>query len=1069
MSTPPVFLLPDLPSACYRPSPPARLAARVRRAAALPFLRFLRLARAMRFAPLLLLPLLPAQASPLPPRSVGDIVALLRAAPPQTEAIAEARRILDEPPPAAGEGVALASAWARRGRAAERLGLTDRYLEAYRAAWQAARTSTDPAFGPIRVEYTAAEVHAGNITAAIDAQEAVARSADRPGPRLSAHAFLAENKARHGDHEGAERHLQAAEAEFGALGNSRVWGTWGLYWEAAVERARAALAYSRGDFALAERHFRKSAEKRERDLERNRDRLDRGIDTVSQPIAVGFLLVAQKGVADTLLQQGRLVEAEMVYREIVARGVREFGTGSPLTQMHLEGLAQVLLEQGRAGDARELAATTLEMLERQGTPAESRMLTATRLRLAAASVARNEWQTARQHYDAVAAVLDRDAELQRRLGHGNRDWALTLMRTGQPGAALTMTAALLAEDVRRFGDDDERTAEGRGFHAMALAQAGRDAEALAEFARALPALLRGRPDALDEGLTAAARRRVILLEACLELFARMHASAAAKPGFASFDFAAEAFRVADVARSSAVQRALAASAARAAIGDPQLALLARDEQDLSQRIATLADTLSRLASAAPEQRLDGIVAAMRRDLPRLKAERRELRERIAREFPAYADLIDPRPLAPEDVRTLLVDGEAMLAVYGGERRTFVWAIPKRGEIRFAVSDLPAGELTARVARVREGLEPGSGSGDDLRFDLDAAHELYRRIVAPVAPALTGQNALLVVAHGALGQLPLALLPTKPAKLVKSALPLAGYAEVPWLIRDFAITQLPSASTLAALRARPRASTGRQPFLGFGDPLFAAQADTQAAARPATNAAAATMRSVVRRRRVETRGNASASLADLAPLPDTAAELRAMAVALRAGDAALRLGSAASESAVRSADLAGYRVLAFATHGLTAGDLDGLAQPALALANPAQTGETDADGLLTMEEILGLRLNADWVVLSACSTAAGDGQSAEAVSGLGRAFFYAGTRALLATHWPVETVSARLLTSELFRIQAEQPALTRAAALRAAMLALMAMKASDAGNGKALYSYAHPLFWAPFALIGDGGH
>lgn len=1005
----------------------------------------------------LMLQLLPAQATPLPPRSVGDIVALLRTTPPQSAAIAEARRILDEAPPAAGSGSEIAYAWTRRGRAAERLGLTDRYLEAYRAAWQATGASSDPAYAQVRVEYTAAEVHAGNIISAYDVQEKLAQRASFPGPRLAAHSFLAEYKARYGDHEGAERHLKAAEAEFGALGNSRNWGTWGYFWEAAVERARAALAYSRGDFAVAEQHFRRSADKRERDIERNRDRLERGIDTVAQPIAVGFFLVAQKGVADTLLLQGRLVEAEMVYREIVARGVREFGTGSPLLQMHLEGLAQVLLEQGRAADARELAATTLEILERQGTPAESRMLTATRLRLAAANVALGQWQEARQHYDAITAVLDRDAELKRRLGTGDRDWALTLMRTGQPGAALTMSGALLADDVRRFGDDDERTAEGRGFHAMALANAGRDTEALAEFARAIPTLLRARPDALDEGLTAAARRRVILLEAYLDLLARLHGSAAVKPGF---DLAAEAFRVADVARASAVQRALAASSARAAIADPQLAQLARDEQDLSQRIATLADTLSRLASAAPGQRLDGIIATMRKDLPRLKTERRDLRERIARDFPAYADLVDPRPLAPEDVRGLLVDGEAMLAVYGGERRTFVWAIPKRGDIRFAVSDMPAGELAAKVARVREGMEPGSGSGEDLRFDLDAAHDIYRRIVAPLAPALAGQRALLVVAHGALGQLPLALLPTKPAKLAKGTLPLAGYADVPWLIRDFAITQLPSASTLAALRARPLPTAERQPFLGFGDPQFAAQATAPASAGG--------MRGVVLRRRVDTRGNASASLADLAPLPDTAAELRAMAAALRAGDAAVRLGSAASESAVRRADLAGYRVLAFATHGLTPGDLDGLSQPALALANPAQTGETDADGLLTMEEILGLRMNADWVVLSACNTAAGDGQSAEAVSGLGRAFFYAGTRALLATHWPVETVSARLLTSELFRLQAEQPALTRAEALRAAMLAVMAMKASDAASGKALYSYAHPLFWAPFALIGDGG-
>ena len=121
----------------------------------------------------------------------------------------------------------------------------------------------------------------------------------------------------------------------------------------------------------------------------------------------------------------------------------------------------------------------------------------------------------------------------------------------------------------------------------------------------------------------------------------------------------------------------------------------------------------------------------------------------------------------------------------------------------------------------------------------------------------------------------------------------------------------------------------------------------------------------------------------------------------------------------------------------------------------------------MEEILALRLNADWVVLSACNTASGDGAGSEAVSGLGRAFFYAGARALLVTHWPVETVSARLLTTDLFQRQSAHPELSRSQALRQSMLQLMAGEAVDA-RGKPDYAYAHPLFWAPYVLVGEGG-
>ena len=89
------------------------------------------------------------------------------------------------------------------------------------------------------------------------------------------------------------------------------------------------------------------------------------------------------------------------------------------------------------------------------------------------------------------------------------------------------------------------------------------------------------------------------------------------------------------------------------------------------------------------------------------------------------------------------------------------------------------------------------------------------------------------------------------------------------------------------------------------------------------------------------------------------------------------------------------------------------QPALALSSPAVTGE-EGDGLLTMEEILGLKLDADWVILSACNTGAGAGAGAEAASGLGRAFFYAGTRALLVTNWSVHSQSARQLVTDLFK-------------------------------------------------------
>jgi CHAT domain-containing protein len=155
---------------------------------------------------------------------------------------------------------------------------------------------------------------------------------------------------------------------------------------------------------------------------------------------------------------------------------------------------------------------------------------------------------------------------------------------------------------------------------------------------------------------------------------------------------------------------------------------------------------------------------------------------------------------------------------------------------------------------------------------------------------------------------------------------------------------------------------------------------------------------------------------------------------------------------------------FSTHGLVPGELNGLTQPALAMSSPEVTGDQD-DGLLTMDKVIALRLDADWVVLSACNTAAGEGSGSEAVSGLGRAFFFAGARAILVSNWPVDSVASRRLMTDLFKRQQQNQGLAKSEALRQAMLYQVDQGGMREGNTMK-YSYAHPLFWAPFVVVGD---
>jgi CHAT domain-containing protein len=318
-------------------------------------------------------------------------------------------------------------------------------------------------------------------------------------------------------------------------------------------------------------------------------------------------------------------------------------------------------------------------------------------------------------------------------------------------------------------------------------------------------------------------------------------------------------------------------------------------------------------------------------------------------------------------------------------------------------------------------------------------------------------------------LPLGLLPTAPAEIAADGqVPFAEYRKVAWLARTHAVTSVPSAAALRTLRSLPAGSASRETLVGFGDPYFNAEQAAEAE-KPIVAASAATTRGIALRRRntPQTAGLDNAELGQLPRLPDTADELKSIALALKLDPGkAVHLGKDANQRTVRGSSLARYRIVVFATHGLMPGDLSGLTQPALALTAPSVAG-VEGDGLLRMEEILALRLDADWVVLSACNTGAGAVAGAEAASGLGRAFFYAGTRALLLTNWSVHSASARDLVTDLFRRQAANPAISRAEALRQASMAVLDGPGYTEA-GKTVFSYAHPLFWAPYTIIGDAG-
>jgi len=1000
-----------------------------------------------------------------PPRTIDDITAILDESRDDAHGRAILQAMLLDAPPTRARLEVLAEFHRKRGLAAGLLGRADQEIDDLTRALVYGLRTVSPLY-MIRFNLAMAERQGGNSWRAIEhfrlgagiGRRAVIRSVD--GVLIPHNALLAIEYASIGDIDAADTVLEQTETMYHHNTLPGGNGTW-LQWSYAMHRsllatAQAVLLNTTGHHAEAEALCRKVIAQLDGD---RRLQQHPWLDEVHSYLAF------------TLIPQRRLPEAENEARSAARGALAKRGRFSPHTAWMLRSLVSVLLEQERYREAEALARVVVDIYERTGTAPESLRFAAARADLATALESQGRDRESLREYDVIRDGLSRDPASLRRFFDGHVRYAELLLKTGAVESALGPLTVALQESRRLVGDSHRQTAQIRGSLARAYAANGEVNRALDEFGEAVPTLLKRLSESEDEGAPSRKPdpRFVATLGAYIGLLADMRGTPRERTR--GIDATAEAFRLADAARARAVQRAVDANAVRAAVHRPGLAEVVRRKQDTKQEIAALYDRLAdALSEPRPEQDTK-LIAELRNRVEARRAVLTTLTTQVETEFPAYAELVNPKPVTLARARAMLQPGEALIATLVTRDRTFVWAVPHAGPVAFAAPPIGAGEIETTVATLRKALEPGASTlGDIPDFDLALAHRLYSALLEPVRAGWQDARVVFVVTDGALGQLPLAVLPTAPAALPpESGALFSSYRHVPWLARTHAVVVLPSVGSLAALRALPPGGASRRPFVGFGDPWFSHEQAALAAAGGATRpreAAALTTRSMPLTLRNAPRTFDSSDLHRLPPLPETAEEIQSIAGAMRADpERDVFVGARANEEAVKTLDLAGYRVIAFATHGLVAGDLHGLTQPALALSAPDVVG-VDGDGLLTLDEILALRLNADWIVLSACNTAAGDGAGADAVSGLGRAFFYAGARALLVSNWPVETTSARALTTQLFR---QPAALSRAEALQATMKWMIdEAEFVDGPSGKIVFSYAHPIFWAPFTLVGDGG-
>jgi CHAT domain-containing protein len=502
----------------------------------------------------------------------------------------------------------------------------------------------------------------------------------------------------------------------------------------------------------------------------------------------------------------------------------------------------------------------------------------------------------------------------------------------------------------------------------------------------------------------------------------------------------EGYQVIQQTMSSAASKAINQLSARFAVGNDHLAQLVRREQDLASENERLDKSIVEAVSLDPSNGDAAKEQGIRDRLQAVATERAQIPIRLDQTFPDFATLANPAPSSVQETQAVLEDDEA-LVILDFDQRSYAVIITRTsadgGDLNITAKNVEAQVKALRSSITDEAKVP---------FYLEASYRLYQSVFGAFADKIASKPRLSVITNGALTSIPLSLLVTKdPAgKKLK---------DIDWLVRSHAITILPSVASLKTLRGGTATSAAPKPMIAFADPVFSKSAKRAARQQVAMRG----MTSFVTGTQIDI-----SSLAEYLPqLPSTREEVQAIANEMKVDPSDVKLGLDANVTAIKTAKLDQYRIVYFATHGLVAGDLEqfakGKVEPALALSIPDKPTDFD-NGLLSASEVAQLKLNADWVVLSACNTAAEEKPGAEALSGLARAFFYAGARSLLVSHWEVDDRMTADLMSKIFLLIRKNPMLSHGEALQQAILAIIDNAPSDES--------LNPRLWAPFVVVGE---
>jgi CHAT domain-containing protein len=484
------------------------------------------------------------------------------------------------------------------------------------------------------------------------------------------------------------------------------------------------------------------------------------------------------------------------------------------------------------------------------------------------------------------------------------------------------------------------------------------------------------------------------------------------------------------------------------------------ERTVQQRLNARAERQTRLLSGkhteAQAAELQKEVAVLTRDYQQVEAQ-------IRQSSPRYAALTQPTPLSVQEIQRDVLDADTALLEYAlGWDRSYLWVVTPTSIKSF---ELPKGaDIEPSVRRVVELVSDGKRWTTSAQIGADysaAADHLSHMLLPPDMLSQLNVKRLVIVSDGALQYLPFGALPN-PISRVHGPKP---------LIADYEIVTLPSASTLAVLRrettnrARPTKSVAI-----LADPVFEETDErvqrANAQGHKVSNRQASTpdrdvsfdqlINSRALLRALDFKANADANgtapeRLHIARLPFTRFEAEGILNAARPGQSLKATDFRANRKTATSADLAQYRFVHFATHGILNSEHPELSGIVLSLFN--ERGEP-ADGFLRLNEIYNLNLPVDLVVLSACQTGLGKEIRGEGLVGLARGFMYAGAPRVVASLWKVDDAATAELMKSFYREMLVNN-LRPAAALRAAKVEMWQQK-----------RWSAPFYWAAFELQGE---